>query len=159
MWYKSRPQPWDNAALKASFATIELQTQPQKDTYNTEFVYDVYNNTEKNYKLEPNRLTVMAVLSEGNVLSKDFGHYQGSDVVLEGPEFIPPQGKARIKLRISYQYPSTFTNGDKDNIEKVSQSFNNRLKELSGFVVFDQGNHYRIDMPENWKQWDALKSK
>jgi hypothetical protein len=33
-----------------------------------------------------------------------------------------------------------------------------RLKELSGFVIFDEQNHYRIDLPEGWKQWEGVKA-
>lgn len=30
-------------------------------------------------------------------------------------------------------------------------------KELSGFVIFDEQNHYRVDLPEGWKNWDGVK--
>jgi hypothetical protein len=33
-----------------------------------------------------------------------------------------------------------------------------RLTELSGFVIFDEQNHYRVDLPEGWKNWDGVKS-
>jgi hypothetical protein len=159
VWYKSRPRPWNSSALKASFYTVEIQTQPQSESYLAEFLYDVHNNTDTNYQVQANELTVMAVLTEGNVLSKDFGHYQTADAILEGPPFIPAQGKARITIRISYQYPSEFAEADKNDIKKVGHSLDYRLKELSGFVLFDQANHYRIDLPERWKSWDDVKSK
>jgi hypothetical protein len=99
----------------------------------------------------------MAVLTDGNVLSKEFGHYQASDATVDGPAFIPPGGTARITLRISYRYPDEFTEADKNNAKKTITSMNYRLKELNGFVIFDEQNHYRVDLPEGWKTWDGVK--
>ncbi len=155
-WLRSRPQPWNSNALKASFETVELTTQPQQDSFLVDFLYNIENKTDRNYEIDPANLTVLANLTDGNALSKDFGHYQTSDAKIDGPSFIPAQGRARISIRVSYQYPSEFTDKDKNDVKKVSGSSAHRLKELSGFVIFDKASHCRIDLPEGWKNWDDV---
>ncbi len=149
-WHEGH-QAWNTNALKASFGTLGLNTEPSKDSYDAEFDYDIQNNTSKNYPFNPSAFTVMAYLSDGKVLSKEAGNYQTSDITIEGPRFIPSHSKARIILRTTYQYPTEFTAADKNNIEKVGKTIDARLKEFSGFALFDQENHYRIELPDGWK--------
>ena len=162
VWYHNRPErpkPWNNTVLKATFDTMGFTTggSSPKDAYPVEFYYNVQNNTDKNYPINGSTFTPMAVLTRGNVLSKEFGNYQIGDATVDGPPFIPPGGTARITLRISYQYPNEFTQADKDDAKKIIKAFNHRLKELNGFVIFDEQNHYRVDLPEGWKNWDGVK--
>jgi hypothetical protein len=163
LWYHERPEhpkQWNSTALKATFDTIEFTSggSSTKDGYYpVDFYYNVHNNTNRNYHINGSALTPMAVLTDGNVLSKEFGHYQASDATVDGPAFIPPGGTARITLRISYRYPDEFTEADKNNAKKTITSMNYRLKELNGFVIFDEQNHYRVDLPEGWKTWDGVK--
>jgi hypothetical protein len=158
-WYANRPKPWNKNALKATFATVEFNTQPQATSYKVEFLYDMQNTTPRNYDFQPSKFTIMAVLAEGNVLSKEFGHYQAEEPRLDGPSLIPAQGKARIRVLVSYEYPSDWTANEKNDINKVGKAFSRRLRELTGFVAFDQTNHYQIDMPEGWRNWDDVKNK
>lgn len=145
IWYEAH-RVWNARALKATFATMEFDTEPSQDSYVMKFFYDLQNNTSKNYQINPNGFTVMAYLTEGNVLSKEAGSYQTSTITVEGPPFIPPHGKARITLRTSYQYPSEFTAAEKADLKKVIPSVDRRLKEFNGFVLFDQESHYRIEL-------------
>jgi len=158
IWYETH-KPWNGSALKGTFGTLGLSTEPSKDSYAVEFDYDVQNNTSKNYQFNATAFTVMAYLSEGNVLSKQAGNYQTSDITIEGPAFIPSHSKARIVLRTTYQYPTEFTAADKNNIDKVSKTMDRRLKEFSGFALFDQQNQYRIELPEGWKTWPDVSAK
>jgi hypothetical protein len=162
IWYRNRPErpkPWDTGALKAQWDTMEFTTGASKDVdgYPVVFYYNVRNNTDKNYQFSGASLTVMAVLTDGNALSKEFGHYQFGDATVDGPAFIPPNGTARIGVHVSYLYPDEFTKADKKEADKIIASLSNRLKELSGFVVFDEQNHYRIDLPEGWKNNPGVK--
>jgi len=150
-WYRDRPRAWNTRALEASFDTMEFDTQPSKESYIMKFMYDVRNNTGRNYQLIPLNLTTMAILTDGNALSNAFGSYQTSDATIEGPAFIPPQSKVRIVLQLSYQYPPEFTTEDKANLKKVVVSVDRRLNEVGGFVIFDQHNYYRVDLPGGWK--------
>lgn len=158
-WYSTRPKPWNKNALKATFATMEFDTQPQEASYKVHFLYDVQNNTVHSYDLQSANFTILALLAEGSVLSKDFGHHQAGTPTLEGPAFIPAQGKARIDLLVSYEYPSEWTAIEKNDAKKVIKSLNIRLSELKGFVAFDQASHYQIDLPGGWKNWDDVKDK
>lgn len=159
VWYKSRPQPWNNMALKGSYGGLDIKTQPHEESYIVDFLYDVENKTNRTYQFEPANVTILAVLTEGYALSKEAGNYQTSDPTMSGTDFIPAQGKARFRIRVSYQYPPAFNEKDKADAEKVSKSIDRRLREFSGFAVFDQTNHYRIDLPEGWKNWDSVKAK
>jgi hypothetical protein len=163
VWYHNRPEspkPWNTTALKAKFDTMGIWTGHQTDDYSypVAFYYNVQNNTDRNFKIDNSTLTKMAVLPNGNVLSKEFGNYQDGDVTVEGPPFIPAGGTARIVLRVSYYYPDDFTKADQADVKKVIATFNHRLTELNGFVLFDEVDHYRIDLPEGWKQMPGVKA-
>jgi hypothetical protein len=158
-WYSTRPKPWNKNALKATFVTMEFDTRPQEASYKADFLYDVENTTDRNYDLNSSNFTLLAVLANGNVLSKEFGHYQAEDPKLDGPAFIPAHGKARIVVVLAYEYPSDWTPKEKNDGKKVVESLNYRLRELNGFVAYDQINHYEIDMPEGWRNWEDVKKK
>ncbi len=150
-WYNTeRPKPWNTSAIKAEWDTMEFMTGVSGG-YPVDFYYNLRNNTDKNYPINGSTLTVMAVLKSGNALSKEFGHYQIGEATVDGPKFIPPKGTARIGVHVSYYYPSEFTEADKNDSGKVLASFNHRLEELNGFVLFDEQNHYRINLPKGWK--------
>jgi hypothetical protein len=162
LWYHNRPErpkPWNNTALKATFDTMDISASHWTDTYSypVGFYYNVQNNTDTNYQFSGTTFTPMAVLSDGNVLSKEFGSRQDGNVTVDGPAFIPPGGTARITIRVSYYYPDGFTKADQADVKKVIASFNNRLKELNGLVLFNEENHYRINLPEGWKQMEGVK--
>ncbi len=133
--YSNRPKPWNKIALKATFATFEFDTRPQAASYKVDFLYDVQNTTERNYDFISSNFTLLAVLAEGNALSKEFGHYQAEKPRLDGPAFIPAHGKARIHVVVAYAYPSEWTTEEKNDAKKVIKSLNYRLRELTGFGV------------------------
>ncbi len=162
VWYHDRPEPpkpWNTTALKATFDTMDISAGHWKDTYSypVGFYYNVQNNTDRNYRFSSTTFTPMAVLIDSNALSKEFGSRQDGDISVDGPPFIPPGGTARIVIRVSYFYPDDFKKTDQADIKKVIASFNNHLKELNGLVLFDEENHYRIDLPEGWKQMGGVK--
>lgn len=149
-WHQSRPKPWNAEAIKASYASLEFTMNPDKLV--VEFAYDLQNGTDADYKIgRLSDLTVMAKLAQGNALSENFGHYQNSDVSVAVPAFIPAKSKARVILRVAYDYPYDFTSTDKNDSKKVAQFLSRRLKEITGIVIFDQSNYYRIDMPSGWE--------
>jgi hypothetical protein len=159
IWYYRRPeppQPWNSKALKATFDMMEFTAGSSKDPdgYPVDFYYNVQNNTDRNYEFNPATLTLMAVLTDGNALSKDFGHYQSGAAVIDGPAFIPPGGTARMDLRVSYLYPDDFTQADKGDAKKIIPHLGRRVHELNGFVVFDNQNHFRIDLSKGWNDSD-----
>jgi hypothetical protein len=150
VWYSSRPKPWKTDAIKARFASFEYTSQ--LDNLPIDFEYDLENKTDATYMVgEGSGLVVMARLAEGNVLSKDFGHYQASDASVSGPSFIPAKCVGRITVRVVYNYRSDLTKTDRSDESKVAAYVGHRVKEMSGFVLFDQSNHYRIDLPGGWQ--------
>jgi hypothetical protein len=120
------------------------------DDFVVEFGYDFQNNTNRNYDMSLANMVLMAKLSEGDALSKEFGHHQNGDATIEGPSFIPPKGKARVTIKVHYYYPSDFTASDKKDMKTVLKSVNGRLNELDGFVAFDNANYFQILMSKGW---------
>jgi hypothetical protein len=158
-WYSNRPKPskpWNSSAIKGTCAEMGFAMQPEKDSFDMTFDFDLQNNTPQNYTIDTNNFTVMDVLADGGSLSKR-SNYQTSDPTVEAPSFIPPQGKVRVTIKTSYLYPTEFTSADKNNLAKALPSVNRRLAEVDGFVLFDQNNSYRIDLPEGWKKDLPLK--
>ena len=150
LWYNSRPKLWRAGAIKAQYASLELTTG--LDKLPVFFEYDLENNTDANYRIgDGSGFTVMAVLTQGHVLSEDFGHSETSTTTVSGPSFIPPHAAGRIKVRVEYDYPSDFTQNDRSNMDKVAKFVGGELKGISGFVLFDASNHFRIDLPSGWK--------
>jgi len=162
IWYQNRPErpkPWNTHAFNAQWDTLEFTVGASKDVggYPVDFYYHLKNDTDKNYPFNGSALTVMAVLTDGNALSNEFGHYQQGQASVDGPAFIPPGGTARIAIHVSYRYPDEFTQADKKDANKLVANLDRRLKELSGFAIFDEKNHYRIDLPEGWKNDPGVK--
>ena len=154
--YSSRPTPprqWDSKALTAKYDTIEFTIGASNETssYPVDFYYNIQNNSNTTYQLDPATLTPLAVLRDGNAMSKDFGHYQSGSATVDGPPFIPPGGTARIDIKVSYSFPDEFTSADRKNGNKIIESLGHRTNELNGFVIFDGQNHYRIDLPRGWE--------
>ena len=156
-WYSTRPErpkPWKTDAIQARFASLEFTGEPEN--FVVEFGYDLENKTDANYRIgDGSGLEVMARLAQGNVLSGDFGHYQATRATVSGPSFIPPKGVGRLTVRVAYYYPSDFTSDDKSDIQKIGKSVSRRIKEMSGFVVFDPSSHYQIELASGWRDYKS----
>jgi hypothetical protein len=50
LFFFNATKHWSKNALKATFATMEFDTQPQAASYKVHFLYDVQNTTEQNYE-------------------------------------------------------------------------------------------------------------
>jgi hypothetical protein len=149
-WYLSRPTPWNTRAVTANYGSLEFSMKPANVVIT--FIYDLENKTDSNYKIaERPDLVIMAKLADGDVLSKRFGDFQTADVVLDAPAFIPAKSKARMALSVSYKYPDDFGSTDRRDPNIVATCVENRLRELSGVVIFDPFTHYRIDLPSGWQ--------
>lgn len=149
-WHNSRPRAWKKDAIKAHFASIGLTSG--LDHLPMVFEYDLENKTDGNYRIgDGSGLTVMATLAQSNAFSEDFGQSQPSNATVSGPSFIPPHAVGRIRVRVVYDYPSDFTKNDRSNMDKVAKFVGGELKGISGFVLFDTTNHFRIDLPSGWQ--------
>jgi hypothetical protein len=150
-WYKSRPKPWNTGAIKANYASLEFTNNGE--TVDVDFGYDLENETQSNYLIDKGNLVVLARLSDTNSLSKSFGHYQASEPTIDAPAFIPAKGKVRIDVRIPYTYAGIAAPKDKDDFQQIGKYVRRRVEELAGLVIFDQENHYQIDMASGWQNW------
>ena len=77
VWKRSRPQSWNDRAFTATFDTMGFTTQPQKDSYLVWFKYDIQNNTDSTYRLNPEALVLIGRSPNGS-LSKEWGYSQTS---------------------------------------------------------------------------------
>jgi hypothetical protein len=150
-WYKSRPQAWNTGAIKARYASLEIQ--PNNDGLVVAFGYDLESTMQSNYVVDKSKLVLLARLSDTNALSKSFGDYQSGEPTIEAPAFIPAKGIVRLDIHVPYSYAGLNAPNDKDDVKKLDPYVRRRVKALAGLVMFDQVNHYQIDMPSGWQNW------
>lgn len=148
-WYRTRPQPWNTAAIKAKYATLDEQTNA--DSLILNFGYDLENATRSSYVIDKANWVLFARLSDTNALSKSFGMYQSGEATIEAPAFIPAKATVRIDIHVPYSYAGFEAPNDKNDTKKFFSYLGQRVTALSGFVIFDQANHYRIDLPSGWQ--------
>lgn len=48
--------------------------------------------------------------------------------------------------------PSSFSEKDKTEINKTIKQVGLRLQGLKSIVLFDQLNHYRVELPKGWQE-------
>jgi hypothetical protein len=147
-WYKSRPKEWNTGDIKAKYASLEIV--PTNQAVDVKFGYDLENETQSNYVIEKTNVVILAKLSDTNALSESFGDYQSGEATTVVPDFIPAKGTVRIEIRVPFSYDGLNDPKDKNDTAKVITYIAKRLKALSGLVMFDRANHYRIDMGSGW---------
>ena len=162
IWYSGRPAPapqWDANALTATFDTIEYSGRAfnHDDAYSLALSYNVKNNTKTTYNLNSPTLKTMALLTDGKAFSNTFDYEQVGDFRLVGPDVIPPDGVGRLTVHVDFYFPSNFSAKDRDDFGKVITPLDGQLKQMGGFVIFDNNNHYRINLPSGWAENPGVK--
>jgi len=161
-WYADRPKPappWNETALTATFDQMEYTgiAPEHQGAYSLAFSYNVKNNTKGTYNLNTAALKPLAVLTDNKALSNTFSDEQAGDMRIAGPNFIPPDGIGRLTVQIDYYFPSDFPAKDRDDFEKVLTPLDSQLKQMEGIALFDDENHYRIDLPSGWANVPGVK--
>jgi hypothetical protein len=161
IWYSNRPKPtpsWNETALTATFDQLEYTgiALEHQSAYSLAFSYNVKNNTKGTYNLNKTEWQPLAVLTDNKTLSNTFGDEQAGDMRITAPNFIPADGIGRLTVHIDYYFPPDFPAKDRDDFEKVLTPLNAQLKQMEGIALFDDENHYRIDLPSGWAKVPAV---
>lgn len=149
LWYASRPKPpkpWNTTALTVS-------DQPTFVTYGKELHihlrYDVQNHTDNDYSIDKNqRVRVMGRYPNGSLTTPLEGDYAN----IEFPVFIPAHHTGMVTLEITEVVPvaKEAKQSDEEYHEQLRALLNKVGGFFDGFTVFDEDNHYQIDLPK-WK--------
>jgi hypothetical protein len=172
VWRSLRPAsllPWNKSAIKASMVNFDvLGWYPVSNAEHTSsspeaevsYEFDIQNTTNTDYMLAPPRNSVIAMqklkssgtLIDGSGLvwrtlkgAEDIG---GSETYVDKPILLPPGQAVRVVFILSYQFfdasapnNKTPTEGELDQFGRVQS------KDIGGFVLLDQANHYQIELP------------
>jgi hypothetical protein len=149
LWYASRPKPskpWNATALTVSSA-------PSFVTYGKELHihlrYEVQNHTDNDYSIDKNqRVRVMGRYPNGSLTTPLEGDYTN----IEFPVFVPAQHTGMMTLEITGVIPvaQVAKQSDEEYHEQLRDVLNKSGGAFDGFTVFDEDNHYQIDLPR-WK--------
>lgn len=173
LWFMLRPKPlkaWNTQALKASLDSID--TEGERD--NLVFEYMVENTTSSDYRVSSaGELSVAARLTAQKGLTMD---REQKGLRLDYPIFIPAGQRVRLTVHLmEYSYSSenvidkairgtaegpwekyrvppaagADTTTQKHR-EEVKAYVAEELKNLDGFVIFDESHRYEIELPRDW---------
>lgn len=120
-WYSSRPKPWNNHDITATFSTPLYTLDDSFNITGTELEYIIENKTMKDYTLTPED---SFFIQDGGALRRSFtGKYKIVD-----PCFVPAKNKVKCQITV----PSDFDTSD----------------AVEGFAVFDDASRYSILFPK-----------
>jgi len=154
MYYTSlpkKPKPWDDTAIVTTYSQLSATTG---DRLGLSFRYLVENRTPYDYNLPNDLATAFIKLPESKGLIKDH------EIVWDKGTYIPTGQKVAIHFNLTYDYHDySFPKKDKDNLNKLSEFMNRRLKEIDGFVILDNGKRYKIIFPKSWEEIKSGKTE
>lgn len=146
-WYRSRPLPWNNEAIKATFDFIN--TENERNT--TVFGYTLENKTRVDYRMQQRSdILIMSKLKrQKSLVSSD------EDIKVDLPVFIPPGERLDFRIHLGLSYPHKPKAGQtfeeqREYQKRVGDFVNRELGNLDGFVIYDKVNRYQINFPKGW---------
>ena len=153
LWYQSRPtppKPWNKMAIKANFDDVDTEGEQNTLVFN----YTLENTTPFDYRvLESSGLSIAARLKRENSLSMSA---EREVLRIDYPIFIPPGQRLRFAVHLAYSYPGKSPPSDasrdarKEHREALKTYVNKEMRNLDGFVVFDESHRYQIELPRGW---------
>jgi hypothetical protein len=136
-WYCVH-RSWNSTAIQATFKDLTLTTFPSHQSMKEDFSYVLENTTNADYSLNPSTVLLMTTLSDGKGLE------QRHDFTFSSTK-IP--AKQKVVLTISQDLDFQ---GDQNDLAALSAFTNRKLKNLDGFVLFDEAHRYKIILPNGW---------
>ncbi len=114
------------------------------------FLYDLDNQTDADYQLAkgPNAIIMTRLKSDGTLVANDA-------LQLDNSVFLPARNRARISFQETraFRWPTELTPGHMGPLtqDKYRSLVAEEVANYSGFVLFDQGAHYQIELPGGWQ--------
>lgn len=170
IWRSSRPAsllPWNKSAIEASMINFDvLNFYPVSDADHTSalpgtdvsYEFDLHNTTNADYMLEPPRKSVIAMQklkSSGTLIDgsglvwrtlKGTEEISGPETYVDKPILLPPGQAVRVVFILSYQFFDASAHKAPTE-SQLTQFGREQSKDIDGFVLLDQVNHYRIELP------------
>ena len=90
----------------------------------------------------------MVILSR---LKSDGSYSQEEPIRLAYPVFLPARQHARLAIEITqpFAWPAE---GDSGYLDKIRNFVKQRLENVGEFVLFDETNHWQLELPSGWEQ-------
>ena len=153
IWYSNRPKspkPWNTKA-------IVVKGQPgvfyEDDGKNIVVLFNLTNTTDTDYEIvSSDALKIMSRFPDS--LS---GPLDQKSTFLQVPVFIPAHQTVSAFLNDSWTFPTRKPGeSDADYLKRENADFD--ASTIAGFVIYDEFNHYEIDLPR-WARSDSQKLK
>jgi hypothetical protein len=140
------PSPrWSQGTISAGYIGSQLK---EMDKAHSSLIisYDLDNNTDSDYRLADGPGVV--ILSR---LKSDGSYSQEEPIRLAYPVFLPARQHARLAIEITqpFAWPAE---GDFGYLDKIRNFVKQRLENVGEFVLFDQTNHWQLELPCGWEQ-------
>ena len=138
-------KPWDDKVFKATYAGSQLK-ETGRGSATLILSYDLENLTDKDYHLAQGPgLVIARELVSGGGLSQE------EPIQLSYPAFLPARQSVRIAIEVTrpFAWPQE---DDPAYVTRLRDFVKERLANTKEFVVFDEGNRCRIDLPGAWDE-------
>jgi hypothetical protein len=137
------PQGWNAAAVRATFATVEVR-QLNATSAAVVFFYDLENNSGSDYQIEagPNLRLMSRLKSDGSLVAD-------RRAKLSDNAFLPLANRTRVGVQVDCPFPWP-AQRDPTADAKVRALVSQEISNLRGFVLFDSAARYQIELPGGW---------
>ena len=142
---REQPPAWNQGTINAGYIGSQLR-ETDKTRATLVISYDLENNTDSDYRLTDGPGVV--ILSR---LKSDGSYSQEQTIRLGYPVFLPARQHARLAIQItqSFNWPAE---EDSAYLEKMRDFVKQRLENVGEFVLFDETNHWQLELPSGWEQ-------
>lgn len=136
---------WNQRTISAGYLGSQLK-QIDKTHSSLIISYDLENNTDSDFHLSDGPGVV--ILSK---LKSDGSYSQEQPIRLAYPVFLPARQHARLAIEITQQF-NWPAEQDAAYLDKMRNFVKDRLQNVGEFVLFDQDNHWQLELPSGWEQ-------
>jgi putative methionine-R-sulfoxide reductase with GAF domain len=137
-------RPSESEAITATYVGIEIEVKEIDKAHVTLFFsYDLENNTDIDYRLAD--IPDVFIVARGT----DGSLSQEEALRLSYPTFLPAKQRVRIAIEDarSFAWPRESDPGSDDKLKNFVRE---RLRNIAGFVLFDEVDHIQIELPSGW---------
>jgi hypothetical protein len=136
---------WNQGTISAGYVASQLR-EIDKTRASLIISYDLENNTDADYRLADGPGVV--ILSR---LKSNGSFSQEQPIRLSYPVFLPARQRARLAIEITqpFNWPGA---EDAAYLDKMRTFVRQRLENVGEFVLFDQTNHWQLELPSGWDQ-------
>ena len=142
---RQEPPSWSQKPISAGYIGSQLR-EIDKTRSSLIISYELENNTDSDYHLADGPEVV--ILSK---LKTDGSFSQQEPVRLAYPVFLPAKQHARLAIEITQPF-SWPAEKDAGYLDKMRNFVKERLENVGEFVLFDQSNHWQLELPSGWDQ-------